>query len=63
MLKTAPQGYVKDDPAIKFLRYKNFTIGKSLKDNELKNKQLKQTIIKHFQTLAPINDFLRKAGK
>jgi uncharacterized protein (TIGR02453 family) len=62
-LKKAPQGYEVTHPAIELLRYKNFTIGESLLDEELKNPKIKNTVSEQFKSLAQINEFLRAAGK
>jgi len=62
-LKTAPQGYEKDHPAIDLLRYKNFTIGKSIIDAELKDSKIIKSLAQKFATLHKFNEFLRKAIK
>jgi uncharacterized protein (TIGR02453 family) len=62
-LKKAPLGYNKEHPAINLLRYKNFTIGKTINDSDLKNKNQKAKVIKEFQALVGFNDFLRSAFK
>lgn len=62
-LKKAPQGYEVTHPAINLLRYKNFTIGESLLDAELKNSEIKKVVSDKFESLYQINKFLRVAGK
>ena len=62
-LKTSPQGYDIDHPAIDLLRYKNFTIGERLSDAQLKDLRVKSYIVNKCEALAPINSFLRLAGK
>jgi uncharacterized protein (TIGR02453 family) len=62
-LKTSPQGYDIDHPAIDLLRYKNFTIGEKLYDSQLKDARIKGYLVKQCEALAPINSFLRLAVK
>jgi uncharacterized protein (TIGR02453 family) len=62
-LKTAPQGYDKDHPAIDLLRYKNFTIGKTVSDVELKDSKIIKLLAQNFSKLRTFNEFLRKAIK
>jgi uncharacterized protein (TIGR02453 family) len=61
-LKKAPQGYDIDHPGIDLLRYKNFTIGQSLADTDLKDTKIIQIISDEFAVLAELNAFLRTAG-
>jgi uncharacterized protein (DUF2461 family) len=62
-LKKSPQGYEVTHPAIDLLRHKNFTIGHSLLDDELKDTGLHHTLTKHFTSLHKFNSFLRTASK
>jgi uncharacterized protein (TIGR02453 family) len=62
-LKKAPQGYDVDHPAIDLLRHKNFTIGKSLSDEEVRAITVKNILVKHFASLYDTVDLLRKAAK
>ena len=61
-LKKAPQGYSLDHPGIDLLRYKNFTIGQPLTDQDLKDKKISGVIANQFKILTGLNAFLRVAG-
>jgi uncharacterized protein (TIGR02453 family) len=61
-LKKAPQGYDIGHPGIDLLRYKNFTIGQSLADTDLKDTKIIESISNEFAVLVELNAFLRAAG-
>ena len=62
-LKTAPRGFDATDPAIDYLRLQSFTAHKKLADKELTNESLHTDIAAAFQTLLPLNQFLRSIKK
>lgn len=58
-LKTSPQGYSQDHPAIKWLRLKSFIAFKEAPDSALTRQDLSMRIIEDFAVLKPLNDFLK----
>jgi uncharacterized protein (TIGR02453 family) len=59
-LKTLPQGYAAENPAIEYLRMKSFTAGHSLKDAELTSKGFAKKAVDVFTTMKPFVDFLNR---
>jgi len=57
-LKTKPKGYETDNPNIELLKLKNFTIGKSLKDEEVADPKGIETIARLIGTMAPFVTYL-----
>lgn len=60
-LKTAPQGYTRDHPAIDLLRRKQFLAGRSLSDVEVLSPDLTATILTLCKALKPFLTFLHDA--
>ena len=60
-LKTKPKGYEADNPNIKLLRLRNFTIGKKLKDEEIVGKGGVDRIVGFLQVLVPFVSCLHLA--
>ena len=58
-LKTAPQGYSQDHPAIEWLRMKSFIAFKEVPDQALLQEDLVNQVIGDFSTLKPLLDFLK----
>jgi uncharacterized protein (TIGR02453 family) len=56
-----PKGYEKDNPALEFLKLKNFIVTASIEDSELLDDNLIKKVIAHFQTMKPLIDFLNRA--
>jgi uncharacterized protein (TIGR02453 family) len=61
MLKKAPSGYAVDHPAIEFLRYKSFTVSHYMKPEFLTQKDAVPYILKGFEAMKPLADFLNQA--
>ena len=59
-LKTPPQGYTSDNPAIEYLKLKSFTAGHSLVDTELTEKGFATKCFDVFKTMKPFVDFLNR---
>jgi uncharacterized protein (TIGR02453 family) len=60
-LKTLPQGYAADDPAIEYLKMKSFTVSHKLTDKEVCAKGLVEKCAGLFQEMKPLIDFLNRA--
>ncbi|HRO41926.1 MAG TPA: DUF2461 domain-containing protein [Flavipsychrobacter sp.] len=60
-LKTLPQGYATDNPAIEFLKMKGFTAGNYLKDEVLTKKDFANKCLEIFTAMKPLVDFLNRA--
>lgn len=58
-LKTAPQGYGQDHPAIEWLRMKSFIAFKEVKDSEILKETVVEQVVSDFATLKPMIDFLK----
>jgi uncharacterized protein (TIGR02453 family) len=56
-----PKGYEKDNPALEYLKLKNFIVMTSIEDNELLEKDLIPKVISHFKVMKPLVDFLNRA--
>ena len=56
-----PKGYEKDNPALEYLKLKNFIVMTSIEDNELLEKDLIPKVISHFKIMKPLVDFLNRA--
>ncbi len=57
-LKTAPQGYEKDHPAIDLLRKKSFVVKRSFTDDEVTDDQFLQEVIHSFRAMRPYFDYM-----
>jgi len=60
-LKTLPQGYTADNPAIDYLKMKSFIVTIPLADADLGSKTSVSKIVKTFTLIKPLVDFLNKA--
>jgi uncharacterized protein (TIGR02453 family) len=56
-----PKGYEKDNPAIDYIKLKNFIVSVPVADEELTEKQLVKKIINCFATMQPLLQFLNRA--
>jgi len=60
-LKTLPQGYTEDNPAIDYLKMKSFTVMHNLPDENLNGKGLVKKTGEIFTTMRPFIDFINRA--
>jgi uncharacterized protein (TIGR02453 family) len=60
-LSRPPRDYDENNPAIAFLKLKSFTALASISDEDLLSKNLTSKVIKHFEAIKPLIDFLNKA--
>ncbi len=56
-----PKGYEKDNPAIDYIKLKNFIVSVPVTDEELTDKKLIKKIITCFATMQPLLQFLNRA--
>jgi uncharacterized protein (TIGR02453 family) len=59
-LKTLPQGYTADNPAIEYLKMKGYTVGHNLPDEELTSKTFTKKCLDIFSEIKPFLDFLNR---
>jgi uncharacterized protein (TIGR02453 family) len=57
-LKTAPQGYPKDHPAIDLLRYKQFLVSKQFSDKEVLSASFQEAVVETFRAMRPFFDYM-----
>jgi uncharacterized protein (TIGR02453 family) len=60
-LKTVPQGYQPDNPAIAYLKLKSFTVWHAFSDDECTQPALVREILKVFAVMQPFVKFLDRA--
>ena len=60
-LKTLPQGYAADNPAINFLKMKSFTVGHEFLDKDVTGKNFTSKCMDIFTAMRPLIDFLNRA--
>lgn len=60
-LSRPPRDYDETNPAIEFLKLKSFTALAELNDYEILNKNLTSVILKYFEAIKPLIDFLNKS--
>src|ERR1700741_3620843 len=60
-LKTAPQGFEKDNPKIDLLRYKQFIIGKKFTDKEVLSEDFLKQVNDTFKKMRPFLDYMSEA--
>jgi uncharacterized protein (TIGR02453 family) len=60
-LSRPPKGYDENNPAIEFIKLKNFIVVAPLTDEQLTDKKAASTIIKAFEALYPLIVFFNKA--
>ncbi|MFY8024319.1 MAG: DUF2461 domain-containing protein [Sediminibacterium sp.] len=56
-----PKGYDKDNPAIDYIKLKNFIVSVPVTDEELTDQKLVKKIITTFTTMQPLLQFLNRA--
>lgn len=56
-----PKGYEKDNPAIDYIKLKNFIVSVPVTDEELTDQKLVKKIITFFATMQPLLHFLNRA--
>jgi uncharacterized protein (TIGR02453 family) len=59
-LKTLPQGYTADNPAIEYLKMKGYTVGHNLADADLTSKTFTKKCLDIFSEIKPFLDFLNR---
>lgn len=57
-LKSAPQGYSKDHPAIDLIRLKQFLVSKKFTDEEVLSASFSEIAIQTFQRMRPFFDYM-----
>lgn len=57
-VKTAPQGFKKDHPAIDLLRYKQFLVMKKFSDTEALHSNYAKKVIESFHAMRPFFDYM-----
>jgi len=60
MLKTAPKDFPKDWPQINLLKYKSYTLAKSLSDDLISNSNLMEEIRMVYTAMLPFNNFMNR---
>lgn len=60
MLKTAPKDFPKDWPNIDLLKYKSYTLGKSLSDETVNSDKFMEEIRNVFTAMLPFNNFMNQ---
>jgi uncharacterized protein (TIGR02453 family) len=60
-LSRPPKGYDAGNPAIEYLKLKSFVVSRSFTDAEMQDKKTLKEIIKTFQAMKPMLDFLNQA--
>ena len=57
-LKTAPRGFEKDDPAIEYLRYKQFLVKHNFEDRAVLKPDFAQEVNRQFEAMRPFFDLM-----
>lgn len=60
-LKTIPKGYIKDNPAIDYLRFKDFIVTNNLAQESLMSENLIGFCVSSFKAASGFNNFLDRA--
>lgn len=60
-LKTLPQGYSADNPAIDYLKMKSFTVGHELSDKDIAGENFESDCVKIFAAMKSFIDFLNRS--
>ena len=60
VLKRPPRGFDPEHPAIDLLRYKSFTVGRPLTDDEVLSPKLPDIVSKHYATMLPLIRWLNR---
>lgn len=61
VLVRPPKGYDESNPAIDYLKMKNFIVSRPISDDDLLNKNLVKELAKTFEAMKPLIDFLNRA--
>ncbi|MBI2730794.1 MAG: DUF2461 domain-containing protein [Sphingobacteriales bacterium] len=61
ILSRPPKGYDENNPAIEFLKMKNFVVRHPLTDKELLSPALIKEVLKTYEAMKPFVDFLNRA--
>jgi uncharacterized protein (TIGR02453 family) len=61
-LKTMPQGYTADNPAIEYLKMKSFVTGSNIPNADITGKGLVKKVLEIFTTMRPFINFLNRAA-
>ena len=61
VLSRPPKGYDDNNPAIEFLKMKNFIVTRQISDKELQSKTLVKEVLKIYEAMRPLIDFLNHA--
>jgi uncharacterized protein (TIGR02453 family) len=56
-----PKGYDETNPAIHYLKMKHFIVSRPFSDAELQSKTLVKDVVKVYETMKPMIDFLNRA--
>jgi len=60
-LKTAPQGYDRNDPDIDLVKYKSYTVFTSIPDSIVLSEDYLDHLMSVYAMVKPLNDFLNRA--
>ena len=60
-LSMPPKSYDENNPAITYLKMKNFIVSRPLSDADLQDKNTVKEIVKTFEVMKPMVDFLNRA--
>lgn len=60
-LKTVPQGYAADNPAIEFLKMKSFIVSTPIDEKDMMSKTGVTKVVNVFAAMKPLVDFLNRA--
>ena len=61
ILTRPPKGYDDQNPAIEYLKMKNFIVMRNLTDADVQSKSLVKEVLKTFETMKPFIDFMNRA--
>ncbi|MGE5108424.1 MAG: DUF2461 domain-containing protein [Sphingobacteriales bacterium] len=61
VLSRPPKGYDENNPAIEFLKMKNFIVRRSLTDKDMQSKTLVKEVLKTYEAMSPFISFLNRA--
>lgn len=59
-LKTLPQGYTADNPAIDYLKMKSFIVSTPIDDKDITSRTFVPKVVKLFSVMKPLVDFLNR---
>ncbi|RYE25011.1 MAG: DUF2461 domain-containing protein [Sphingobacteriales bacterium] len=59
-LKTVPQGYTDDNPAIEYLKMKSFMVSTPVADKEIASEQMVPILLNYTNLMKPLVDFLNR---